>query len=32
MLLTEINKKISKIKISHDNTLKIYCNKRLFWL
>ena len=31
MLLTEINKKISKIKISHDNTLKTYCNKRLFW-
>ena len=30
MLLTEIDKKISKIKISHDNTLKKYCNKRLF--
>jgi len=31
MLLTEINKKNSKIKISYDNTLKNYCNKRLFW-
>jgi len=30
MLLTEINKKISKIKISHDNILKKYCKKRLF--
>jgi len=31
MLLTEINKKNSKIKILHDNILKTYCNKRLFW-
>jgi len=31
MFLTEINKEISKIKILHDNTLKKYCNKRLFW-
>ena len=30
MLLFEINKKNSKIKNSHDNTLKKYCNKRLF--
>jgi len=31
MILFKINKKDSKIQISHDNTLKIYCNKRLFW-
>jgi len=30
MILFKINKKDSKIQISHDNTLKIYCNKRFF--
>lgn len=30
MLLFEINKKNSKIKNSHDNTQKTYCNRRLF--
>lgn len=30
MLLDKMNKKNSKIKISYDNTLKNYYNKRLF--
>ena len=30
MLLAKMNKKNSKIKISYDNTLKKYCNKRVF--